>query len=228
MDATTLPTLLLGGDPTRRAGRDVRRLAGRAGAAVGARAGRRPDPAVPGRRRRRRRRRHRRQLVRWHAVVGPRATCPPAAPAGARRTTSRSTPESAGWGYSGLRDRDARRRRRSPFDTGGTSDRAAAVRRRRGRGRRCAPRPDRPGDVFAGPTDSPTCRIGSTRRRCTRERGGRFALCGARTDAARCRSATDRPPTCRSSCAAPASPAARCTTSAPRTRLDAARSSPAR
>ena len=50
MEATTLPTLLLGGDPGR-SRRGVRQLGEGAWAAVGARPDRRPHPAVPGRRR---------------------------------------------------------------------------------------------------------------------------------------------------------------------------------
>ena len=60
MAATTLPTLLLGGDPDGRPRRDLRGLAGGSGAAVGPRPGGRARPALPGRRRRGQGGRHRR------------------------------------------------------------------------------------------------------------------------------------------------------------------------
>ena len=59
MESTTLPTLLLGGDPDTEPGGDLRQLARGAGAARGARTGGRPDAALPGRRRRRGSRGHR-------------------------------------------------------------------------------------------------------------------------------------------------------------------------
>ena len=61
MAATTLPTLLLGGDPDERARGDLRDLGEGARAARRARPGRRPGPALPARRRRRRRGGHRRR-----------------------------------------------------------------------------------------------------------------------------------------------------------------------
>ena len=67
MAATTMPTVLLGGDPDGTPGRGLRQLGGRPRAARRAGPHRRPDPAVPAGRRRRRRRRHRRLPPARHA-----------------------------------------------------------------------------------------------------------------------------------------------------------------
>ena len=63
MDATTLPTLLLGGDPEGAPRTRPTRPGRRAAAAVGARAGGRPHHALPGRRRRGEGGRHRRRSL---------------------------------------------------------------------------------------------------------------------------------------------------------------------
>ncbi len=81
-------------------------------------------------------------------------------------------------------------------------------------------------NVFAGPTDFAYLPINAVAT-IHSERGGRFALCGSRTDQ-HCRSATARWPRSRSSCGVPVSPADRCATSAPRATSTRARSSPAR
>ena len=61
MDSTTFPTLLLGGDPDTSPEETFASWRAALQLPVGARPGRRPHPALPGRRRRRRRRRHRRR-----------------------------------------------------------------------------------------------------------------------------------------------------------------------
>ena len=87
MDATTLPTLLLGGDPQGDPDDDLRRWGTALELPVRARAGRRPGPALPARRRRRRRGRHRRRpRARWRGMsrrIG--TTTPLRAPVGLGR-----------------------------------------------------------------------------------------------------------------------------------------------
>ena len=69
-------------------------------------------------------------------------------------------------------------------------------------------------DVFDGPTDVVYLPIGTTATLRADEGQARVAL-PAPAPRSRCPSATCRPPTSPSSCAAPGSAAARCTTSAP-------------
>ena len=178
MDSTTLPTLLLGGDPDTSPEETFASLAGGAGAAVGARPGGRPDPALPGRRRRRGRGRHRRLdgAVTWRDRR-PRSDRPTSAardsslalyvPAGSAGAGAVRPGDHAGVGGLGLLqpaggDPGARRVRRVRHRAR-RDDRAAAVRRRRGHHRRRRHSGWPAGRACSPPSPTPpTCR--STRR----------------------------------------------------------------
>ena len=104
MESTTLPTLLLGGDPAD-PDEAFASLGEGARPAVGARTHRRPHPALPRRRRRQLRRRDRRSMVRTGErsdglTCTASSTSRPAAPT--LPFTVDVTPESAGWTESSL------------------------------------------------------------------------------------------------------------------------------
>ena len=114
------------------------------------------------------------------------------------------------------------RRRGRAGDRRGRGHRPAAQRGRRGRGRRARASPlSGRADVFAGPSDSLYLPPGTTPSTIRSAGGGRFALCGARTDRRRPAHVPGRRRRARSSSAAPASAAVRCGTSARPDALDA-------
>ena len=181
MAATTLPTLLLGGDPDGAPDETYAAWQAALAAAVGAWPGRRPDDALPRRRRRRQRRRHRRVVVDESSDELRLPACPPAA----RRAGDYElevSPERAGWGYSSLRIVQLDPAGTMAFETDATrsSSSRSAV--------QCQWSPTgSTASWTAGPTSSPVrptspTSVSATSRRCTPSTGGRFALCGARTD----------------------------------------------
>ena len=218
MAATTLPALLLGGEVG--ADQDAAFASWRKALQLpdGARAGRRPLAALPAGRRRRRRR----STPRWACCDGePRLDDQLVPAAGNRPATAPSrssmTPERAGWAL----QRPAGRSSWPPggthtFDTGETRSlvlplsgsvhgRRATARRFELAGRR--ERLRRVTDFAYVPRDATV----DGHQPAT---AARFALPRRPRHAAGCRPATVPPRTCRSSCAAPARPAARSTTSA--------------
>ena len=139
------------------------------------------------------------------------------------------TPTSAGWGYSSLRVLTLTGRRGArfacdgeeiivvPLSGGAVGDQSAG----------------RPSSWPGGPTCSPVRPTSSTCRPARPPRspptdGGRYALCGARERRRPAGPLRLRRPRSRWSCAGRGSPAARCATSARRRRWPPARSSPAR
>ena len=152
MDATTLPTLLLGGDPDGVARRDLRRLAGGPGPAVGPRPGGRPHHALPGRRRRRAGGRHRRVPGPMTDVRGMTRRRDPGVrrlPHAARRTTSRSRPAPPAGATRACGATAERRGDRGPAERRGDLVVPLGGPGRRRRAFDLAGRTD----VFAGPTD---------------------------------------------------------------------------
>ena len=175
MESTTLPTLLLGGDPAR-SGRGVRELGEGIGPSVGARPHRRPDAALP--------RRRRRQLgggdrrvdgeVSMHSkyyIPAKSATLP---------YTVDVTPESAGWTESSLQVVELRSMQELALETGDTEVMILPL---AGGGTvdcgneefELSPR----ASVFDGPADMVYLGTGQSYTLCGE---GRFAICGARAE----------------------------------------------
>ena len=210
MESTTLPTLLLGGDP-RRPGRGVRQLGEGARPAVGARPHRRPHAALPRRRRRQLRGRDRRVVD--GEVTHAQQALHPRAQRRLRRTPSTSrrsppggpNPACRWWNSTARAERGAAHRRHRGDDPAAGRRR---IRRVRARTRSNWPRAHRCS------TGLPTWSTSASTRptRLPAKAGSRSA---APAPSARSRTAASRPPMSRSSCAAPATAAARCTTSAP-------------
>ena len=192
MDATTLPTLLLGGDPDGRARRDLRRLVG-----------------APSRCRR---------FAAWWSD-GPCSTRPtttsrtrstppcrwsgdglmnvqyylPAGTAGGEPTTrSRSRRSRPAGATPRCGSSPWTRPVSTSFDTGDDEVDRRAAERRRSPSRSTASHLDLDGreDVFAGPDRRRVRRHRTRSATLHSERGGRFALCGARTDTSPARCAT--------------------------------------
>ena len=243
MDATTLPTLLLGGDPQGDP-HDTYAVVGHGARPAGrARPGRRAGPALPAGRRRRRGRRHRRRArprepgrdERQRTLGAARSGSAAARRLGRRRRRHRrragSTPACMPWRWLpgssatvAAGELGAHRRARSPVRSRSRASTRTA--------RRTRPRSPAATSVFAGPTDVAyvprgTRELDGDRRAAARRR---VAVCGAPRGASgtRRRSGTWPPPTCRSSCAAPGTRRARSATSASPACSTPTRSSPAR
>ena len=165
-----------------RSGRDVRGLAGGPGPAVGARPGGRAHHALPGRRRRGQGGRHRRLPGALRSLSMSELYLPAGA-AAAGPYDLEITPTSAGWGYSSLRVITLDAGAEHGFSCAGEeiivvplSGGASVV-----TGRETFTLVGRT-DVFAGPTDIVYLPAGSTAT-LTSTDGGRYALCGAVSDA---------------------------------------------
>ena len=179
MAATTLPTLLLGGDPD--GDPDETYAAWQAALAlpVGPRAGGRADHALPGRRRRGEGGRHRRLPGALRSLSLMSELYLPAGAAADGPYDLEVTPTSAGWGYSSLRVLtltageehefacDGEEIIVVPLSGGATVTTGGQTFELAGRS-----------DVFAGPTDIVYLPAGSTAT-LTSTDGGRYALCGA-------------------------------------------------
>ena len=208
MEATTLPTLLLGGDP---ADPDEAFASWEKalGAAVGARPDRRPHPALPGRRRRQLRGRDRRLdgEVSMHSkfYIPARSATPP--------YTVDVTPESAGWTESSLQVVELDRCRSSRCDTGDTEVMILPL---AGGGTvECRQRDVRTVPARFGFRRPGRHGLPRHRPDLHAARRGPFRDLRRPAPSGSCPTAGSPPPTCRSSCAAPATAAGRCTTSAP-------------